>query len=361
MFMDYLKKLQFHYQPKKGWRNDPNGLVFFKGYYHVFYQHAPNYERPWHEPMCWGHARTKDFLTWEELPVALWPDKPYDKNGCWSGTAIVKDDVLYLFYASISEKATVSVAYSKDGVNFTKYAQNPVINDYPSDGGPDFRDPAVCFIDGVYYCLMATGHPEDKKARLLLYRSSDLLDWQYVGITSEWDDAKFAECPSFIPLENNVWITASVCRDTYHFFTAMYGKFINNKFVVEVAGNVDRGPDQYAGQAFKDDKGRVILISWVPGWDYDGFAAKDIGCMSTPRELFIKDEKVHAYPIKELQHLLKDNDPSVVITDNGFVINREGREPAVYTGVIKDLKILRDEYMIEVFVNGGEAIYTCIL
>ena len=73
--MDYLQKLKYHYRPSKGWVNDPNGLVYFQGYYHVFYQHAPDYETPWKQPMHWGHARTKDFLKWEELPVALFPDK----------------------------------------------------------------------------------------------------------------------------------------------------------------------------------------------------------------------------------------------------------------------------------------------
>ncbi|MBQ9794638.1 MAG: hypothetical protein IJW34_06810 [Clostridia bacterium] len=69
-------KLQYHFRPKKGWINDPNGLVYFKGYYHVFYQHAPDHEIPWKQPMHWGHARTRDFLHWEELPVALTPDRP---------------------------------------------------------------------------------------------------------------------------------------------------------------------------------------------------------------------------------------------------------------------------------------------
>lgn len=99
--MDCLQKLRHHYMPEKGWVNDPNGLVYFQGWYHVFYQHAPDFEEPWHQPMHWGHARTKDFLTWEELPVALYPDQEYDENGCWSGTAAVKGDTLYLFYVSV--------------------------------------------------------------------------------------------------------------------------------------------------------------------------------------------------------------------------------------------------------------------
>ena len=99
--MDYLQDLKYHYRPKKGWINDPNGLVYFQGYYHVFYQHAPDYEIPGQQPIHWGHARTKDFLKWEELPIALYPDKDYDQSGCWSVTAVVKDDILYLVYASV--------------------------------------------------------------------------------------------------------------------------------------------------------------------------------------------------------------------------------------------------------------------
>ena len=121
--MDYFQKLQHHYKTKKGWVNDPNGLVYFKGYYHIFYQHCPDFETTTHQPMHWGHARTKDFLSFEELPIALYPDMEYDKAGCWSGTAIVKDDVLYLFYSSIHKSEdgkdniqTVSVAYSTDQI-----------------------------------------------------------------------------------------------------------------------------------------------------------------------------------------------------------------------------------------------------
>lgn len=363
--MNYLQQLNYHYRPSKGWMNDPNGLVYFKGCYHVFYQHAPDYEIPWKQPMHWGHARTKDFLVWEELPIALYPDREYDNNGCWSGTAIVKDDVLYLFYASVrgQEKIqTVSMAYSKDGINFEKYEGNPIIDHYPAEGGPDFRDPAVCFINGVYYCVMATGNPTDKAARLLLYKSDDLLSWDYFGVMSEWADCKFAECPSFISKDDMCLLTASVCPlNKRHYFSVMYGSFQNGKFSIEYSAEVDKGPDQYAGQAFQDHLGRSILISWVPGWSYKGFAEKDVGCMSVPRELHLKEGRITAYPIEELQHLLKDEDPSVKRTENGFIIERSGREPVIYNGTITSLKILRDGYLVEVFVNGGEEVYTALL
>ena len=236
--MDYLKKLQYHYKPKKGWINDPNGLVFFDGYYHMFYQHLPHYEKPGNEAMHWGHARTKDFINWEEFPVALYPDKSYDCDGCYSGTAIVKDDILYLFYASIkipegetSLTQTVSVAYSKDGIHFEKYEKNPIIDCYPEDGGPDFRDPAVICIDGKYYCVMATGNPETQKGRLLIYDSDNLFDWKYKGIMSEWDNCEFTECPSFVKAGEKYLLTTSVCPlNEKRYFSIMYGNFKDGVF-----------------------------------------------------------------------------------------------------------------------------------
>ena len=83
--------------------------------------------------------------------------------------------------------------------------------------------------------------------------------------------------------------------------------------------------------------------------------------MSVPRELKLINGKVYGYPVEECQHLLKDSDPAVKMTDNGFIIERTGREPVVYNGKIRDLKILRDEYILEVFVNGGEEIYSVLL
>ena len=367
--MDYSQKLSCHFRPQKGWVNDPNGLVWFQGWYHVFYQHAPDHEVPWKQPMHWGHARTKDFLNWEELPVALYPDMEYDNNGCWSGTAIVKDDVLYLFYASVhtpegsTEKIqTVSVAFSSDGIHFEKYAGNPVIDHYPAAGGPDFRDPAVCCINGKYYCVMATGNPDDKAARLLLYKSEDLLHWDYDGIMAEWDNCKYAECPSFMTAKDSFLLTASVCPlDRIHYFSVMYGSFTDGKFTVEQIAEVDKGPDQYAGQVFLDHMNRNILITWIPGWRYSGYADRDIGCMSVPRELTRKNGKICGYPVAEMQHLLKDEDPAVRRTETGFIIERTGRDPVVYEGEITDLKILRDGYIVEVFVNGGEEVYSALL
>ena len=157
-------------------------------------------------------------------------------------------------------------------------------------------------------------------------------------------------------------LSCSVCyTDRTHRFAVMYGDFKDGKFTPTHVGEVDKGPDQYAGQVFQDHLGRNILISWVPGWQYSGYAEKDVGCMSVPRELKLTDGKITAYPVAEVQHLLKDEDPCLQRTETGFIVNRTGREPLVYEGEIRDLKIIRDEFIAEIFVKGGEEVYTVLL
>lgn len=124
----------YHIQTPGGWLNDPNGLCFFKGYYHVFYQFHP-YSAEW-GPMHWGHIRSKDLVHWEQLPIALTPGAPEDSGGCFSGSAVVKDGRLYLFYTGHNYYGdgdldhfweNQNMAYSDDGLTFHKYAGNPLI------------------------------------------------------------------------------------------------------------------------------------------------------------------------------------------------------------------------------------------
>lgn len=369
--MRHSFELKHHYRPEKGWINDPNGLVFFDGYYHAFYQHAPNHEHPWHEPMTWGHARTKDFIEWEELPVALWPDQPYDCGGCWSGTAIAHEGVLYLFYASVVReengfRQSVSMAWSKDGIHFEKSPANPIIASYPEDGCPDFRDPAVLHDGDKFYIVMASASPANNAARLLLYESDNLTDWNYSGVMYEWlgnesVKMKFAECPSFMKYGDKYLLTASVCEEDRHYFMAMYGDFDGKKFTSEVSGSVHCGPDQYAGQVFTDEQGRHIMITWVPGWSYSTFCEKSLGCLSLPIDLIVRDGKLYGVPVEEVRHLLSKENPNVKRTENGFIIEREQRENVVYEGKIDEIEILQDEYLIEVYINGGEQIVCAVL
>ena len=361
--------LRYHYRPQKGWMNDPNGLVFFDGWYHAFYQHAPSHEAPWGEPMVWGHARTKDFLHWEELPVALWADMPYDADGCWSGTAAVKDGVLYLFYASVRKEGggegvwmgqSVSMASSTDGIHFEKHPLNPLIPSYPADGCRDFRDPAVLVEGEDAYLVMASGNQEKTEARLLLYKSRDMVHWSYEGILARWENAVICECPSFLKFGEKYLLTASVCTETGHFFSVLCGDFDGHTFTPEITELIQKGPDQYAGQAFSAPDGRALLITWIPGWSYSNFAEKSLGCLSLPVEFLLSDGHIRAWPIREVEQLLTDSAEGLERTESGFVLHREAREDVVYTGPIRDLKVLRDNYITEVYLNGGESIYVAV-
>ena len=130
----------------KGYTNDPNGLVYFNGFYHMFFQSADGRMNNLEQPVCWGHAVSRDLVQWQQVENALLPDQPYEKDrGCWSGSAVVKDDKLYLFYTGAARPcASVNVAWSGDGIHFEKYAENPVIPRGPEDADCwEFRDPKV--------------------------------------------------------------------------------------------------------------------------------------------------------------------------------------------------------------------------
>ncbi len=99
----------------------------------------------------------------------------------------------------------------------------------------------------------------------------------------------------------------------------------------------------------------------MPGWSYSGYKDNDIDCMSVPKQLTLKNGIITAYPIEELRHLLKASDECLKIIENGFIVERENREPVIYNGEINDLKILRDSYFAEIFVNGGKEVYSVLL
>ena len=170
----------FHLSSRAGWMNDPNGLSYYKGKYHMFYQYHP-YDSHW-GPMHWGHAVSKDLLHWEYLPVSLAPDADFDRDGCFSGSAIVLPDGRHLLlYTGVSKETqpdgslrdiqTQCVAIG-DGVDYEKYTGNPVLarNDLPDGSSKfDFRDPKIWQRpDGSYRCV-AGNCTMDGDGRILLF------------------------------------------------------------------------------------------------------------------------------------------------------------------------------------------------
>lgn len=197
----------------------------------------------------------------------------------------------------------------------------------------------------------------------MLYKSLNLIDWNYKGIVDEFDDAVYCECPSFVRYgkDDKLLLSTSVGYNKGSEFEIMLGTLKKEKYVPEIRSRVQKGPDQYAGQIFRDDKGRDILITWVPGWSYDGFAERSLGCLSLPVELKVQNNRFVAYPVEEVQHLLKDDDELIERTDFGFKIKRTLKDDVVYKGQIHSLKVLKDEYLIEIFINGGEDIVIAVI
>lgn len=179
----------YHFMPQSGWMNDPNGLIFFNGQYHVFYQTNP-YNGFW-DCMHWGHAVSKDLVHWEYLPLALAPSEEYDdyqKGGCFSGSAIEHEGKLYVFYTATANHGNGSeqsqcLAISEDGINFEKYDGNPLF-DAPEGIQPDsFRDPKVWKHENKYY--MVVGASRNNRGLALIYESADLYHWNFLNVLAE--------------------------------------------------------------------------------------------------------------------------------------------------------------------------------
>ncbi|HFQ0219339.1 TPA: glycoside hydrolase family 32 protein, partial [Enterococcus faecium] len=198
----------YHFSAPIGWINDPNGFIYYKGHYHLFYQYYP-YDSRW-GPMHWGHARSSDLVHWEDLPVALAPDQPYDSGGCFSGSAIERDGKLYLFYTGCQEIDGIShqhqcLAVSEDGIHFSKYSGNPVVAEKQlGENGliQEFRDPKVIVHNDGYYMVVATKSTQST-GRIVMFQSSDLYTWHFYSVLLEGTSEQgiMWECPDLFHLD----------------------------------------------------------------------------------------------------------------------------------------------------------------
>ena len=297
-----------------GWMNDPNGFIQYKGEYHLFYQYYP-YDSAW-GPMHWGHAKSKDLVNWEHLPVALAPDQEYDRNGCFSGSAIVKDDQLWLMYTGhIEEEDGVrqvqNMAYSEDGIHFTKIKQNPVATGemLPEEVSfRDFRDPKVFEKDERYYSVVASQH-KDQVGCIVLLGSDDLVDWHFESIflKGEAHQGHVFECPDFFGLDGKECLIVSPMRyeregDSFHNINSSVlftGKvdWDSKQFIPDSVEEIDHGQDFYAPQTLVDDQGRRIMVAWMQMWGRNipshELGHKWAGAMTLPRQLELIDGKLY--------------------------------------------------------------------
>ncbi len=299
---------KYHITAKSNWINDPNGVVKFNGRYHVFYQYHP-YSLVW-GPMHWGHVVSDDLLHWEHLPIALTPGDEFDKDGCFSGSAIIKDEKLYLIYTGFiynddPEKIIQQqcIAYSEDGIHFTKGGLIIGKNNLPKDFAPnDFRDPSV-YLDGDKYVMLVASRRKNGRGNILKYESKDLLKWKFVSEVLPIDSSgTMIECPDYVKdlnlliyCEQNQPVEGYMHHNLHSNFWRT-GEFIFNQFFTRKRGMIDYGFDFYAPQIIKGDN---IMIAWMNMWERNnpsekyGFA----GSMTIPRKLEVVDNELIQTPV----------------------------------------------------------------
>jgi fructan beta-fructosidase len=359
----YMEKYrpQFHFSPETGWMNDPNGMVFYAGEYHLFYQYYPD-STVW-GPMHWGHAVSTDMVHWTHLPIALYPDS---LGYIFSGSAVVDADntsgfgtenippmvAVFTYHNSELEK-TGSVAFQSQGIawsidkgrTWTKYSGNPVL---PNPGKKDFRDPKVFWHNetGRWIMILAV------QDRVNLYSSADLKSWSF---ESEFGSDAGAhggvwECPDLFPLKvegsaDTKWVMLVSINpggpnggSATQYFT---GKFVGKKFIPDENGVkwMDWGTDNYAGVTWSDipeTDDRRLFLGWMSNWNYATVVPTTVwrSAMTVPRELALTYEKGKYYlssrPVSELTILRKESksiipeevsnssDADLIIEDQGL-------------------------------------------
>ncbi|WP_191024790.1 sucrose-6-phosphate hydrolase [Clostridium butyricum] len=361
-----------HIEMPFGLVNDPNGLSYFNGKYHIFYQWNPFGCE--HKTKHWALVKTTDFVNFTKPEIILKPEDWFDKNGCYSGGAYVKDDTLKLFYTGNvknekdeRESYQCIVDYNKDG-SFEK--RGPIIPKQPDGYTAHFRDPMIFVNEGIYYMVLGVQR-ENLSGAALIYKSDDIEKWELVG-ELETDMKEFGymwECPNIIKVND----------DRYAFLFSPQGleaeEFKNQNIYQSgyVIGNldfkvpqlknhsefkeIDMGFDFYAPQVFTHND-KNIMIGWVgmPDKDSEYPSGENGGWMfplTLPRVLEYKDNVLYQKPLKEVENLREKQIVSVKDLDiNEYSLDLDSRnieidlELLLEESTFIDFKfIFRDEYI----------------
>ena len=318
-----------HFSPKEKWVNDPNGMVYHNGVYHLFFQHHP-YSSIW-GPMHWGHATSRDLVHWKREPIAIFPDS---LGTIFSGSAVVDKTntsgfgkngqaplvAIFTHHDGKAEKAGAnnyqnqSLAYSIDnGKTWIKYSGNPVLK---SPGITDFRDPKVMWYEPQKKWIMTLA----TKDRITFYSSKDLKSWMKeseFGATFGAHGGVW-ECPDLFTLDDNgkkVWVLIVSLNPggpnkgsaTQYFI----GNFDGNTFTASHTDTrwIDYGPDNYAGITWSNTSNRKIFIGWMSNWMYANVVPTETwrNAMTIPRELKLKhvgnEILIATVPVPELSKI----------------------------------------------------------
>jgi beta-fructofuranosidase len=322
---------QFHLLPAKNWMNDPNGPIFWKGLYHMFYQYNPN-AAVWGD-MHWNHAVSGDMIRWRHMPVALAPTPGWDDaDGCFTGSAVNDNGIATILYTGV-KAVSADRATLRDGTHNFREVQclatcddpqlrswkkwkDPVIQppDDPKLAG--FRDPFLWRDGATWYLGVASGQFK-VGGSVLLYRSKDLRNWEYLHplASGHWtekenvnpvDSGEMWECPDFFPLgKKHVLLYSTAGQVIWEI-----GEFDSKELVFhpQKRGLLDHGA-YYAQKTQLDAKGNRILWGWIPEKrpDSELIAAGWAGCMALPRVLSLApDDTLEMRFVSEVQKLYKD-------------------------------------------------------
>lgn len=308
---------RYHFLPPTNWMNDPNGLIQWRGRYHMFYQHNP-FAAVWGN-MSWGHAVSDDLVHWHDLPIALRPDSEgVDTDGCFSGIAVNNNGVATIVYTGVVEPAQLAcIATSTDDdlIHWQKHPNNPVIKSTPPDLDlVAYRDHSVWREDGMWYQVVGAGI-KGVGGAALLYRSHDLVDWEYlhplcVGDVNQRDPVwtgTMWECPLFLDLGEKHALLISAWDHATFYTVCMVGTYANKRFTPELTYKIDLGDNFfYAPQAMRDDQGRWLMWGWLQeGRSQEAQVADGwSGVMSLPRVVTLRpDGRLGLAPAPELKTL----------------------------------------------------------
>ena len=413
MQMNNNYRQRLHLEPHTGWLNDPNGLCFFKGEYHVYFQYSPDSAQG-KGKKCWGHWKSPDLLHWVFTGTVLFPDTPDDRSGVYSGCGLVKDGTLYLFYTgNVKEDgnhdyitsgrgANVILVTTKDGHNMSAKKTLLRNENYPDYCSCHVRDPKVWEENGHYHMVLGA-RTLDAEGCVLYYTSDDLVNWEYEKTVFGSDGSYMWECPDEFSVGVHRFLSVSpqgIPHERYTFqnvYSAGYFNIDGGK--PENYHEWDSGFDFYAPQTFDAPDGRKILIGWEGIGDIPYFnPTVSLGwqhCLTLPRELTIgKNGNILQQPVRELEKLRRTcksvsgneaqtvklpfeytgtnqgdytitiadamkieysgDELSLVFTDSGVSCGRTVRYARIKDS--RNIRIIADMSSVEIYANNGEVV-----
>lgn len=317
-------KPTYHFlPPTDSWLNDPNGLIFWRGQFHLFYQWNPT--APQWGNIHWGHAVSADLVNWTHLPPALIPSDDYDSSGCWSGCAVEHDGKLCLIYTAsrnynpATDHADIQIrlATSEDGVAFIKHPKPLIEWDWGTEVGGKklcgFRDPVV-WREGAVWKMSVGAGIEGQGGTTVLYQSLDLLEWTFIGFlavgdlfsqTPIWTGSVW-ECSQLVTFAQASVLLMSVWHKRWGEYTAyLWGNYADDQLEIIGGTKLDWGNSFYAPQAFQDPQGNWIMFGWLTE-KRSGEAQQQAGwsgCMSVPRILTMGKGELLQHPAPQLEQL----------------------------------------------------------